>query len=30
MIFPGLENQQQVNNLWAYVKQFDARGNIKK
>lgn len=30
MIFPGLENQQQVDNLWAYVKQFDARGNIKK
>ena len=30
MIFPGLKNQQQVNDLWAYVKQFDANGNIKK
>ena len=24
MIFPGLKSQQQVNDLWAYVKQFDA------
>jgi hypothetical protein len=24
MIFPGLKDQQQVNDLWAYVKQFDA------
>jgi cytochrome c len=30
MIFPGLNNAQQVNDLWAYVKQFDANGNIKK
>jgi cytochrome c len=30
MIFRGLKNQQEVNNLWAYVKQFDAGGNIKK
>jgi cytochrome c2 len=30
MIFPGLKDQQQVNDLWAYVKQFDAGGNIKK
>jgi cytochrome c len=30
MIFPGLKNQQQVNDLWAYVKQFNASGNIKK
>jgi len=30
MIFPGLKDQQQVNDLWAYVKQFDASGNIKK
>lgn len=30
MIFPGLKSEQQVNDLWAYVKQFDASGNIKK
>jgi len=30
MIFPGLKNAHQVNDLWAYVKQFDASGNIKK
>jgi cytochrome c len=30
MTFPGLKNQQQVDDLWAYVKQFDASGHIKK
>ena len=30
MIFPGVKNEQQVNDLWAYIKQFDASGNIKK
>jgi len=30
MTFPGLKSQQQVNDLWAYVKQFDASGTIKK
>lgn len=30
MIFPGLKSEQEVNGLWAYVKQFDATGNIKK
>jgi len=30
MTFPGLKSQQQVNDLWAYVKQFDASGAIKK
>jgi cytochrome c len=30
MTFPGLKNQQQVNDIWAYVKQFDASGKIKK
>jgi cytochrome c len=30
MIFGGLKDQQQVNDLWAYVKQFDASGNTKK
>ncbi len=30
MIFAGIKNEQEVNDLWAYVKQFDADGNIKK
>jgi cytochrome c len=30
MIFAGVKNEQQVNDLWAYVSQFDADGNIKK
>ena len=30
MIFAGIDNQHQIDNLWAYVSQFDAKGNIKK
>jgi cytochrome c len=30
MIFPGVKNEQQANDLWAYISQFDAGGNIKK
>src|SRR6516225_5926773 len=30
MIFPGIKNDQQVKDLWAYVSQFDGQGNIKK
>ncbi len=30
MTFAGIKNEQDVNDLWAYVKQFDAEGNIKK
>jgi cytochrome c len=30
MIFAGVKNEQEVNDLWAYLKQFDAEGNIKK
>ena len=30
MFFPGIKNPQEVNDLWAYVSQFDADGNIKK
>jgi cytochrome c len=30
MIFAGISNPQEVNDLWAYVSQFDADGNIKK
>jgi cytochrome c len=30
MIFAGIKNEQQAKDLWAYLKQFDAQGNIKK
>jgi cytochrome c len=30
MVFAGIKNEQEVNDLWAYIKQFDAEGNIKK
>ena len=29
MIFPGIKNETEVNNLWAYISQFDADGKIK-
>jgi len=30
MIFAGIKNDGEVNDLWAYLKQFDAEGNVKK
>jgi cytochrome c len=30
MIFAGLPNEQDIDDVWAYIKQFDADGNIKK
>jgi cytochrome c len=30
MIFAGIKNEGEVNDLWAYVSQFDADGNVKK
>jgi cytochrome c len=30
MIFPGIKNEQQAKDLWAYISQFDASGNTKK
>jgi cytochrome c len=30
MTFVGMKNEQDINDLWAYLKQFDADGNIKK
>jgi cytochrome c len=30
MFFAGVKNDQEINDLWAYLKQFDATGNIKK
>ena len=30
MVFVGIKNEQAAKDLWAYLKQFDAQGNIKK
>ncbi len=30
MSFAGIKNQQEINDLWAYLSQFDADGSIKK
>jgi len=30
MAFAGIKNEKEINDLWAYLKQFDANGNIKK
>ena len=30
MIFAGIKNPDEINNLWAYVSQFNADGSIKK
>jgi cytochrome c len=30
MIFAGIKNEQEIDDLWAYVKQYDAEGNVKK
>lgn len=30
MIFPGVKNEQQVNDLWVYLSQFTSDGGIKK
>jgi cytochrome c len=30
MIFAGIKNEQQAKDLWAYIEQFDAQGNVKK
>lgn len=29
MIFPGIKNEQEQKDLWAYLKQFDANGKKK-
>ena len=29
-MFAGVKNEQQINDLWAYIKQFNSSGNIKK
>jgi cytochrome c len=30
MVFAGIKNEQDINDLWAYLKQFDAQGEVKK
>jgi cytochrome c len=30
LVFAGIKNEQEAKDLWAYLKQFDAQGNIKK
>ncbi|HMK81745.1 MAG TPA: cytochrome c family protein [Xanthobacteraceae bacterium] len=30
MVFAGIKSETEIANLWAYLKQFDASGNIKK
>jgi len=30
MTFAGITNPQEIDNLWAYLKQFDANGEIKR
>jgi cytochrome c len=30
MTFAGITNPQEIEDLWAYLKQFDADGDIKK
>ena len=29
MVFAGIKNPQEASDLWAYLKQFDADGNVK-
>jgi cytochrome c len=29
MFFAGIKNEKEINDLWAYVSQFDADGKIK-
>ena len=30
MTFAGISNPQEIDDLWAYLKQFDADGQVKK
>jgi cytochrome c2 len=29
MAFAGVKDEKEVDNLWAYLKQFDAEGHKK-
>ncbi len=30
MFFAGIKDQQEINDLWAYISQFNADGTMKK
>jgi hypothetical protein len=30
MVFPGIKNEKKADDLWAYLKQFDSAGRVKK
>jgi cytochrome c len=30
MTFAGITNEKEIDNLWAYLKQFDAEGHVKQ
>jgi cytochrome c len=30
MTYPGITDEKKIANLWAYIKQFDDKGEIKK
>jgi cytochrome c len=30
MIFPGIQDAQQIDDLWAYLSQYNADGSVKK
>jgi cytochrome c len=30
MIFAGIKDEKEVDDLWTYLKQFDAEGHVKK
>ena len=30
MAFAGVTNPQEIADLWAYLKQFNANGEVKK
>jgi cytochrome c len=30
MVFAGIKNDKEIDDLWAYLMQFDAQGHIRK
>jgi cytochrome c2 len=30
MIFSGIKNEKEADDLWAYLNQFDSGGRVKK
>jgi cytochrome c len=29
IVFPGVKNEREIGDLWAYLRQFDAEGKVK-